>query len=62
MTGYLFSTEIFNGKFLDLDETLERYAAVTEFGVQAVAQELLGRERALVAVGDVPESAFDSFV
>jgi predicted Zn-dependent peptidase len=58
----LFSTEIFNGKFYDLDETISRYAAVTKDAVQKVAQELISREQSLVAVGDVAESAFESFV
>ena len=58
----LFSTEIYNGKFYDLDETLLRYSKVTAEGVQKVAQTLVSRERSLVAVGDVAESAFKSFV
>lgn len=58
----LFSSEIHNGKFLDLDETLLRYSKVTEESVRAVAAELITRERSLVAVGDVKEAAFKSFV
>ena len=58
----LFSTEIHNGEFYDLDETLLRYSRVTSDNVQKVAQTLLGRERSIVAVGDVAESAFKSFV
>jgi len=58
----LFSTEIFNGKFYDLDETLLRYSQVNASNVQKVAAELVGRKRALVAVGDVKESAFARFV
>jgi predicted Zn-dependent peptidase len=58
----LFSTEIFNGKFYDLDETLLRYSQVNSSNVQKVAAELVGRKRALVAVGDVKESAFARFV
>jgi predicted Zn-dependent peptidase len=58
----LFSTEILNGKFYDLDETLLRYSQVTSSNVQKVAAELVGRKRALVAVGDVDESAFARFV
>jgi predicted Zn-dependent peptidase len=58
----LFSSEIHNGKFYDLDETLVRYSNVSSEAVQKVAQELISRERSLVAVGDVEESAFKSFV
>lgn len=58
----LFSTEIFNGKFYDLDETLLRYSKVTSENVQKVAQDLMKRKRAVVAVGDVDESAFSRFV
>ena len=58
----LFSSEIHNGKFYDLDETLLRYSKVHVEGVQKVAQDLVDRERSLVAVGDVDESAFKSFV
>ena len=58
----LFSSEIHNGKFLDLDETLLRYSQVSADAVQQVAQELVTRERSLVAVGDVNESVFKSFV
>jgi predicted Zn-dependent peptidase len=58
----LFSSEIHNGKFYDLDETILRYSQVTSENVQKVAQKLVSRERALVAVGDVDESAFKSFV
>ncbi|MFM5951253.1 MAG: M16 family metallopeptidase [Micrococcales bacterium] len=58
----LFSSEIHNGKFLDLDETLLRYSQVTVESVQAVAADLVKRDRSLVAVGDVNEAAFKSFV
>ena len=58
----LFSSEIHNGKFLDLDETLLRYSQVSADAVQQVAQELVTRESSLVAVGDVNESVFKSFV
>lgn len=58
----LFSTEIFNGKFYDLDETLLRYSKVAAKDVQKVAADLITRERSVVAVGDVDESAFDHFV
>jgi predicted Zn-dependent peptidase len=58
----LFSSEIHNGKFYDLDETLLRYSQVDAENVQKVAQTLISRERSLIAVGDVTEAAFKSFV
>jgi predicted Zn-dependent peptidase len=58
----LFSTEIHNGKFYDLDETILRYSQVTADRVQRVALDLVDRERSLVVVGDVTESAFKQFV
>ena len=58
----LFSSEIHNGKFYDLDETLLRYSKVSAEDVQDVAKTLISRDRSLVAVGDVDESAFKSFV
>jgi len=58
----LFSSEIHNGKFYDLDETLLRYSKVSAEDVQNVAKTLISRDRSLVAVGDVDESAFKSFV
>jgi predicted Zn-dependent peptidase len=58
----LFSSEIHDGKFYDLDETLLRYSQVEAENVQKVAQTLVSRERSLIAVGDVTEAAFKSFV
>jgi predicted Zn-dependent peptidase len=58
----LFSSEIHDGKFYDLDETLRRYSQVEVENVQKVAQTLVSRERSLIAVGDVTEAAFKSFV
>jgi predicted Zn-dependent peptidase len=58
----LASAEIVAGEFMDLDETMERFAAVELSQVQALAQDLLKLPRSIVAVGDVTETMFESFV
>jgi predicted Zn-dependent peptidase len=58
----LASAEIVAGEFMDLDETIERFAAVELSQVQALAQDLLKLPRSIVAVGDVTETMFESFV
>jgi predicted Zn-dependent peptidase len=58
----LASAEIVAGEFMDLDETIERFAAVELSQVQALAQDLIGLPRSIVAVGDVTETMFESFV
>jgi predicted Zn-dependent peptidase len=58
----LASAEIVAGEFMDLDETIERFEAVQLKEVQALAQDLIGLSRSIVAVGDVTESMFESFV
>ena len=58
----LASAEIVAGEFMDLDETIERFEAVRLAEVQALAQDLIGLSRSIVAVGDVTESMFESFV
>lgn len=58
----LASAEIVAGEFMDLDETIERFEAVQLAEVQALAQDLIGLSRSIVAVGDVTESMFESFV
>jgi predicted Zn-dependent peptidase len=58
----LASAEIVAGEFMDLDETIERFEAVQLREVQALAQDLLGLQRSIVAVGDVTEDMFESFV
>lgn len=58
----LVSAEIVNGEFIDLDESLSRVAAVTLAQVQSLAADLLGRERSIVAVGDVTEDAFGGLI
>ena len=54
----LFGAEIVMGQFIDLDSTLREFESVTLDAVQALAGELMGRQRSIVAVGDVKESAF----
>jgi predicted Zn-dependent peptidase len=43
--------EIGTGEFVDLDEQIRRFEAVTAEGVQALAAELLARPRSVTAVG-----------
>jgi predicted Zn-dependent peptidase len=58
----LASAEIVSGEFMDLDETIERFEAVELSQVQALAQDLMKLPRSIVAVGDVTETMFESFV
>jgi len=58
----LTSAEIVAGEFMDLDETIERFEGVELSQVQALAQDLIGLPRSIVAVGDVNETMFESFV
>ena len=58
----LASAEIVAGEFMDLDETIERFEAVELSQVQALAQDLIKLPRSIVAVGDVTETMFESFV
>jgi predicted Zn-dependent peptidase len=54
----LISSEIINGQFIDLDSTLAAFDAVTLKEVQQLAADSASRDRTIVAVGDVKESAF----
>jgi predicted Zn-dependent peptidase len=58
----LISAEIVNGEFFDLDDSLHHVNSVTLADVQNLAAELVGRERSIVAVGDVDESTFAEFI
>jgi predicted Zn-dependent peptidase len=58
----LASAEIVAGEFMDLDETIERFEGVELSQVQALAQDLISLPRSIVAVGDVSETMFESFV
>jgi predicted Zn-dependent peptidase len=58
----LVGSEMSTGEFFDLDETIERFSAVTVDQVQALVQDLLLGERTIVAVGDVEEKTFEPFL
>ncbi|MFM1984284.1 MAG: hypothetical protein RL723_719 [Actinomycetota bacterium] len=58
----LISAEIVNGEFFDLDDSLRHVHAVTLADIQSLAQDLVGRERSIVAVGDVEEATFSEFL
>jgi predicted Zn-dependent peptidase len=58
----LSAVELGTGEFIDLDTALSRFKAVTAEDVRALATDLLGRERSLVAVGSVDEVAFKGLV
>ena len=58
----LISAEVINGEFFDLDDSLEHVHAVTLQQVQSLAADLAGRERSIVAVGDISESTFEEFL
>ncbi|MFM7013998.1 MAG: M16 family metallopeptidase [Actinomycetota bacterium] len=58
----LASAEIVSGEFMDLDEALLRFEAVTAEAVQELAADLAVRERSVVAVGDIDQSIFERFV
>lgn len=58
----LISAEIVNGEFFDLDDSLLHVNSVTLAEVQELAADLVGRERSIVAVGDVDESTFSEFI
>jgi predicted Zn-dependent peptidase len=58
----LVGSEMSTGEFFDLDETIERFSAVTTEQVQSLVQDLLLGERTIVAVGDVEEKIFEPFL
>lgn len=58
----LASAEIVAGEFLDLNDTISRFDAVELSEVAELAKDLIGRQRSIVAVGDVTESMFEKFV
>ncbi len=58
----LIGSEMTTGEFFDLDETIERFSAVTVEQVQSLVQDLLKNERTIVAVGDVAEKTFEPFL
>ncbi|MEY3909196.1 MAG: hypothetical protein RLZZ90_1103, partial [Actinomycetota bacterium] len=58
----LIAAEIINGQFLDLDDSLGHVNAVTVEDVRALAADLAGRERSIVAVGELKEDIFHQFL
>ncbi len=58
----LIGSEMTTGEFFDLDETIDRFNAVTTHQVQELVQDLLKNERTIVAVGDVEEKTFEPFL
>ena len=58
----LIGSEMTTGEFFDLDETIDRFNAVTVDHVQELVQDLLNNERTIVAVGDVEEKTFEPFL
>lgn len=55
--GRLARSELGTGEFMDLDTSLERFAAVTGDEIKAIATEFAARPLTLVAVGEVSKSA-----
>lgn len=58
----LSGTELSTGEFVDLDEALRRYRAVSIEDVRQLAADLIARDRTLVAVGDLTEDTFAGLV
>lgn len=58
----LASAEIVAGEFMDLDETIEAFNSVALEQVRELAADLISRPRSLVAVGDVSETMFETFL
>ena len=58
----LVSAEVVTGQFLDLDESLKHFKAVTAEDVRLLAVEIASRERSIVAVGDITEKVFKDFI
>ncbi|WP_296632862.1 pitrilysin family protein [Rhodoluna sp.] len=58
----LISAEIVNGEFFDLDESLMHIDRVSLDDIQKLAADIAGRERSIVAVGDVTEAVFEDFL
>lgn len=58
----LASAEIVQGQFIDLDQSLAMFDAVTNQDIIALAKDLASRERSIVAVGDVKPELFGEFI
>ena len=58
----LTGAELTDGEFIDLDESLRRYDAVSLADVQLVAKLMSESKKSFIAVGDVKDDLFDEFV
>jgi predicted Zn-dependent peptidase len=58
----LVSAEVVTGEFVDLDDSLALFKAVTLEDIRQLAADIAGRERSIVAVGDIQEKIFDEFL
>ncbi|MFZ4116936.1 MAG: M16 family metallopeptidase [Rhodoluna sp.] len=58
----LSGAELTDGEFIDLDESLSRYDAVTLADVQLVAKLMNDSKKSFIAVGDIKDDLFDEFV
>jgi predicted Zn-dependent peptidase len=58
----LTGAELTDGEFIDLDESLRRYDAVSMADVQLVARLMSESKKSFIAVGDVKDDLFDEFV
>jgi predicted Zn-dependent peptidase len=58
----LSGAELTDGEFIDLDESLSRYDAVTLADVKLVAKLMSKSKKSFVAVGDLKDDLFDEFV
>ena len=58
----LVSSEVVTGEFVDLNDSLALFKAVTLSDIQDLAADIAGRERSIVAVGDLNEKIFDEFL
>lgn len=58
----LSGAELTDGEFIDLDESLARYAAVQLADVKELAKLMFEAPKSFVAVGEIKESLFDEFV
>jgi hypothetical protein len=58
----LVSGEVVTGEFVDLNDSLALFKAVTLDDIRGLAADIAGRERSIVAVGDLKEKIFDEFL
>ena len=58
----LVSSEVVTGEFVDLNDSLALFQAVSLADVQSLAADIASRERSIVAVGELKEKIFDEFL